>query len=235
MFAKSETFYDAIYSFKDYAGEATAITRIVSETNPGAKTLLDVACGTGLHVQRLRDTYDVAGLDVDPEMVRIASEKNPGVDIRVADMIDFDFGRTFDVVTCLFSSIGYVRTRENLGRATATMARHLAAGGVLLIEPWIFPGDFVSGFADTLIADYDGGKIVRAAFSERVDDTSVLDLHYLVRDSAGEVTHFSEQHVLGLFEREDYERAVEESRLDLVRFDPDGLMGRGLVIATRPS
>lgn len=235
MFTKSAAFYDAIYSFKDYASEADAITRIVSEINPGANTLLDVACGTGLHLEHLRQTYEVMGVDVDPEMVRLASQRNPGIDVRVGDMIEFDLGRTFDVVTCLFSSIGYARTRENLAGAAAAMGRHLAPGGVLLVEPWIFPEDFISGFADTLIADYEAGKVVRAAFSERVGDTSVLELHYLVRDGSGSVTYFSEEHVLGLFERVDYKRAISDAGLAFVRFDPEGLMGRGLFIATRSS
>ena len=32
-------------------------------------------------------------------------------------MTAFDLGKTFDLVTCLFSSIGYVKTLENLARA----------------------------------------------------------------------------------------------------------------------
>ncbi len=235
MFEKSAPFYDAIYSFKDYEGEAGAITAVVAEICPDARTLLDVACGTGIHLWRLRGTYEVAGIDVDPEMVRLASARNPGVEIGVADMVDFDFGRSFDVVTCLFSSIGYVRTVERLERATATMGRHLRVGGVLLIEPWIFPEHFITGLADALVAEFDGGKIVRASFSDRVDDLSLLDLHYLVREPGHEVVHFSERHVLGLFDRVDYESAVAKAGLDVVRFDPEGLMGRGLLVATRSS
>ena len=39
-------------------------------------------------------------------------------------MIDFDLDRAFDVVTCLFSAIAYVRTAENLFRAVARLAAH---------------------------------------------------------------------------------------------------------------
>ena len=43
--------------------------------------------------------------------------------------------RAYDVVLCLFSSIGYVKTKSNLNRAVKCMANHLTPGGILLIEP----------------------------------------------------------------------------------------------------
>ena len=57
--------------------------------------------------------------------------------LEVADMTSFDLGRRFDVVTCLFSSIGYVGTAERLDQAIATMAAHLEPGGTLIVEPWL--------------------------------------------------------------------------------------------------
>ena len=58
------------------------------------------------------------------------------------NMLDFDLGRQFDVVTCLFSSIGYVKTVPNMKRAVANMSRHLKPGGVLVLEPWFTPEDW---------------------------------------------------------------------------------------------
>jgi hypothetical protein len=55
------------------------------------------------------------------------------VDLRLGDTRDFDFGRTFDAVTCFFSSIGCMLTPEDLHLAAANMAGHLASGGV----PWL--------------------------------------------------------------------------------------------------
>lgn len=233
MFTKSARFYDAIYSFKDYAGEAENLRSIISSTVARAQTLLDVACGTGLHLEHLREKLEVVGLDIDPDLLRIAGERNPGVRFENADMLDFDLQQTFDVVTCLFSSIGYAESPAGLRQAASAMARHVAPGGVLILEPWIFPNDFETGRADALVVDYEARKIVRAIFSERRGDQSVLHLHYLVREPDGEVTHFSERHVMGLFSKKEYEGAIEDAGLRST-FDPDGLMGRGLFVATRP-
>lgn len=54
-------------------------------------------------------------------------------------MRSFDLGRRFDAVTCLFRSIGYMPTVEDLSAAVATMARHLVDGGVLVVDGWVRP------------------------------------------------------------------------------------------------
>jgi len=50
MYARSARYYDAIYSFKDYAAEAAAVSARILAHRPDAATLLDVACGTGAHL-----------------------------------------------------------------------------------------------------------------------------------------------------------------------------------------
>ena len=59
-------------------------------------------------------------------------------------MVDFDLGKQYDAVTCLFSSIGYTETVERLNRAVKQIARHLLIGGVTVIEPWFTPDQYES-------------------------------------------------------------------------------------------
>src|ERR687886_1611570 len=125
MFARSARFYDAVYSWKDYAGEAERIHELVQARKPGATSLLDVACGTGAHLAELRGRYRCEGLDLDPDLLAVARERLPDVPLHEGDMRDFDLGRRFDAVTCLFSSIGYMQTVEELEGAVTAMARHL--------------------------------------------------------------------------------------------------------------
>ena len=61
MFANSAHLYDAVYSFKDYRAEAEQLRDLIEERSPGASTLLDVACGTGKHLEQLRAWYEVVG------------------------------------------------------------------------------------------------------------------------------------------------------------------------------
>lgn len=55
---------------------------------------------------------------------------------RRADMVNFKLDKKFDVITCLFSSIGYVKTYEKLRQTIHNFANHLRKGGVVIIKPW---------------------------------------------------------------------------------------------------
>jgi SAM-dependent methyltransferase len=229
MFSKSARFYDAIYEFKDYAAESERVHELIQERNPEAHSLLDVACGTGQHLEHLSKHYEVEGLDLDEELLAVARDRLPGITLHRGDMIEFDLGRTFDTVTCLFSSIGYVRTEQNLGAAVASMARHLSPGGILLIEPWVMPEAWEDGHIGGVFVDRDDLKIARLNTSTRDGALSVLHLAYLVA-TRDEISHFTEEHLLALFTDTQYRSALESAGL-AVEYDPDGLMGRGLYIA----
>jgi SAM-dependent methyltransferase len=233
MFAETAPYYDKIYSFKDYAAETDRLTAIFREHQRSAGThLLDVACGTGRHLEHLRDRYDVEGLDISLELLAIARRRLPGVPLHHGDMTAFALGTTFDLVTCLFSAIGYVKTPENLARAVGCMARHLKTGGLLIVEPWFTPDAWRPGTVHAVFVDEPELKIARVNTSFVAGHLSVFDLHYLVGTPAG-TAHFVERHEMGLFTTEDVRAALAAAGLE-VTYDPQGLTGRGLFIGLLP-
>jgi SAM-dependent methyltransferase len=126
MFRHTAHVYDLLYAGagKDYEAEATALHTLIQERSPGAASLLDVACGTGGHLAHLRRWYDVAGVDIDPGMLAEARRRLPQETFIEGDMRDVRLGRTFDAVCCLFSSIGYMGSVQDLNQAVSTMASH---------------------------------------------------------------------------------------------------------------
>ena len=134
MFEKSQAFYDAVYSWKDYSSEAQAILKIVKRLSPNAKTLLDAACGTGMHLAEFRKYFICEGFDLDPKMIELAAQRVPEVKVSVADIVDFNLGKKFDVVVCLFSSIGYADTLEKMRQAVVSLASHVSQGGLVEIN-----------------------------------------------------------------------------------------------------
>jgi len=214
VFERSAHVYDLLYSFKDYEAEARDLVSLIRARNPGAGSLLDVACGTGKHLELLRaDFSDVAGIDLNAELLAIAQARLPDVPFTEADMRTFDLGRTFDVVTCLFSSVGYMADVAELQAAVARMAAHLAAGGVLVIDGWVRPDAWLpSGNVMAQAATDDDTAVARIVRSRRTGDRTHLEMRYLVATRDGFDT-IEETHVLTLFDDEDYRSAFEAAGL----------------------
>jgi SAM-dependent methyltransferase len=224
MFTETADLYDLVYSFKDYPDEVERLRGMVGREGG---TLLDVACGTGHHLALLAEHYRVEGVDLDPAMVEQTRAR--GLQADVGDLRTLDLGRRFDVVTCLFSSIGYV---ADLSRAVDRLAAHVAPGGAVVVEPWLAPEQIRPGHVGLVTAESDSVKVARMT-SLRVDGRECLmEFQYLIGRS-GAVEHHTERHHTWLWTRDEYARAFAAAGLAAVH-DEEGLMGRGLWIATAP-
>lgn len=228
MFRETAEHYDRIYGFKDYAAEAAEIRRRIRAEHPGATSLLDVACGTGEHAKHLATEFEVHGIDLERRFVERARAKVPGGRFEVADMRDFDLGRRYDVVQCLFSSIGYLTEPEDVVAALHRFRRHLAPGGVVLVEPWLTPERFEPGHVGMTVVDEPDLKICRMNASSREGRISRLDFHYLIAEG-GEITHRTELHELALYSVAEMLGFFERAGL-AARHEPEGLIGRGLYV-----
>ncbi len=232
MFSKTAQFYDKFYATKDYRAEAEILKRALAPLlGRGRHTLLDVACGTGKHLEFLRESFEVEGLDINEELLNLARQRLPGVPFQLGDMQQFDLGRTFDVVTCLFSSIGYLKTLDRAREACQSMANHLKPGGVLVIEPWFTPEQWHPGGVYMTLVEEPGLKLCRMNTSLADGRISYFDFHYLVGTAEG-TQHFIERHELGLFETEEMRAAIEAAGLTAT-YDPEGLTGRGLWVGIK--
>jgi len=235
MFTKSAKYYNAIYAStgKDYVTEAKNVCAIINQhkKSPG-NALLEVACGTGSHAAVLKEYFQVEGLELDSEMLAVAQREYPNIPFHQADMIDFNLGKQFDAVTCLFSSIGYVKTKERLEKAIQSMTLHLHRGGALLLEPWFTPEQWKPGRTSALFIDQPDLKISRMNISEVEGSLSFFTFHYLIGTPQG-VEYFTERHELGLFTHNEYLEAFHKTGLDVVH-DSHGLDGRGLYIGLKP-
>ncbi|MGD0475383.1 MAG: class I SAM-dependent methyltransferase [Candidatus Velthaea sp.] len=233
MFTKSAAFYDAIYAArgKDYAAEAAWLRAAYRNVAAGSGRLLDVACGTGRHLSQLRSEFAVEGLDAEPAMIAIARERLPDVPLQVARMQDFSVDGQFAIVQCLFSSIGYVADEAELNATIARFAGVVERGGLLVVEPWISPAEWLDLNLDAVFVDESDLKIARLGRPERYGTTSVLRYEYLVAEPTG-ISAFSESHALQLFTDAQYRAAFKAAGLG-VRNERSDLFAHGLYIGQK--
>ncbi len=229
------TIYDAIYSWKDYEGESRRLKALLRRegVGPGAR-VLDVACGTGAHLAYLARWFRVTGVDASSPMLAQARRKLPHARLMLGRMQSFRLRERFDAVLCLFSAIGYVRSPAEMRATLQNLARHLAAGGVLVIEPWLEPRRFIPRRVHLFTAERPELKIARITVGRRLRGRSILEMHYLV-GTPDSVRYIRERHDMALIPLARLRSWLRSEGLS-VRTLPKGFTGRGLLIArARPA
>jgi len=88
------------------------------------RSVLEPGCGTGRYLEALaRRGIEAVGIDNSPAMVEAAGRRGNAM---LANMADFELGRTFDGAVCAISTLALLTPRDaarHLVRGTASRAR----------------------------------------------------------------------------------------------------------------
>jgi SAM-dependent methyltransferase len=219
------TRYDLIYADKPYADEARFIDRLL----PKRGTLLDVACGTGRHAIEFAGLgYEVTGVDYSVELLERARENaaQAGVEIQflLQDMRTLDLGERFDVVTCLFDSIGYPLTDEGIVGALTRIHEHLEPDGTLAVE--FLHAPMLRRTSPVKVGRWDtpdGRKLLRISETELDLPRRVMTVFYelleLDPNTCGYRT-FTERQANRFFSPEEMRELLAAADLEVTRFAP---------------
>lgn len=238
MFTRSAPYYDDVYAAKGkrYADEVQTLIRMMTAATGRrpSGSLLDVGCGTGEHLKHLRHSFEVEGLDRSAPMLDVARAKLPDVQLHQGDMTVFDLGRRFDVVTCLFASIGYLADRGALDVALATLVRHVAADGLLVIEPPLTRERLQPAARAHLEVSTPTHTISRTVSAEHHDEMLAISFDYAATpaDTARVASRFRERHLIQLFPIALYVELLSKLGMQTT-FDEAGPSGTGLLISGR--
>jgi ubiquinone/menaquinone biosynthesis C-methylase UbiE len=127
--------YDSEHQDKCHKWEALEIKRVHLKGIKG-KELLDVGCGTGIHLQYLKDDFNCTGIDFHQEMINVARKKlGNKVKLLQGDMATFNLHKQFDAIISLYSVINYAGDYRTFRKIIMNFYNHLKKGGVAIIEP----------------------------------------------------------------------------------------------------
>jgi SAM-dependent methyltransferase len=234
MYGDAARFYDLILdgSGRDAGAEADLVIGETRLRTPKATTLLDVGCGTGAHLPRFREEFDVVGVDLSPQMLAVATERVPGVALLEGDFRSFRLDRRFDVAVSLFSGIGYLTEPEDVRAAIANMSAHLNRSGVLLIEGWVEPDYWIGNTVGAESGRKGDLAVARAVRSFRAGMLCEIVMRY-VAATAEAITTVDEQHTMRLSDPREFADAYSAAGLDFARLPHMLHPGRSVYVGVK--
>lgn len=210
-FERSADFYDYLYEAKDYAAEADYVDALIQRHFPGARSLLDLGCGTGRHAIKFTEKgYGVIGVDRSREMIakahghreQLPSDIRERLALEHRDICDCRLDRKFDAVVALFHVISYQISNDDLLAAFATAKTHLRENGIFIFDCWYGPGvltDPPVGRIKTLCGG--SNRVTRFAEPVMLVNENAVEVNYRfeLKDESGSCSEFLEKHVMRYF------------------------------------
>ena len=90
LYKELAKYYDLLYSWKDYQKESEKIIKLILKHKKSkGNNLLEVACGTGHHLQYFKDKFSCFGIDINEEILNVAKNKVPNVKFKKVKKIRF--------------------------------------------------------------------------------------------------------------------------------------------------
>lgn len=179
--------YDDVEGAFDAAGHSATRGDIAFYKELAARTgglVLDVGTGTGRIAWALAEAgHAVLGIDTSAVMLAQAEAKrarhSPETGARAAfvlrDVVDLDVKAAFALIVVTFRTFNHIREPAAQQRALASVARHLAPGGLAALhmigEPASATREGAPG-AETVLRYADSGLTLRYRTRERTVDTA---------------------------------------------------------------
>jgi len=205
-------YYDLIYStWKDYKKESDIIKKLIKEhKKTNGKELLDIACGTGMHLQYFKRDFKCMGVDYSKSMLKEAKKRLKNVPLKHGDMTNLKLNKKFDIITCLFSAIGHCKTKAQLENTIKGFYDHLKPGGIVIFESWFEPKEFGKGRPHMTTYEDKDLKIARLTVSDKKNKLSILDMHYVIAERNKKVFSFIDKLRLGMFTKQETLKIMKE-------------------------
>jgi len=131
------TFYPYMFGERKTAAAPGEVERVLALSGVANGRVLDLCCGPARHSLILAQKgFEVTGVDRSPFLLSKAREvtAGAGVELVEADMRDFVRPGAFDLALSLFTSFGYLATREEDLAVLRNVRASLKPGGVFVMD-----------------------------------------------------------------------------------------------------
>ncbi len=124
--------YDTIMG--DREKSYTRIIQFIENYYPQAKTVLELGSGTGSVLKGLSKHYQVTGIELSPEMLKLARQKVPQATLHHGDITTFKLTQAFDVILCVYDTINHLITFNEWELVFKQAYKHLKENGLFIFD-----------------------------------------------------------------------------------------------------
>jgi SAM-dependent methyltransferase len=132
--------YDLLNEGKPYKDEIDFVQALYARYCGSAENLrsvLDLGCGSGLHLSKIDPNIRKTGIDLSEDMLRLAKGRNiPNSTFETANVGDYRSKTKFDLIYSLFHVMSYQSTDNELSNTLQTVHKNLESGGLAVFDFW---------------------------------------------------------------------------------------------------
>lgn len=210
-------YYDLLNDKKDYSDESNFLEEVFNKySQKKIKTIIDLGCGTGSHVERLsKKGYHITGIDLSKEMIKIANSKRiDNAQFFCRDLSKLNLKNKFDAGICMFATLGYLTSNEDLTSFFNSMKNHLNKDGLLILDCWNGLGVLRRLPAQRKrILKFKNQKIVRTSFPILDSVNHLCTVRFLMekfyKNNPPEI--YTEEHKIRFFFPQELKKYLEDS------------------------
>jgi SAM-dependent methyltransferase len=213
-------YYDLLYSVKDYKAEVEYVSSLIQKFLPGARSMLDVGCGTGSHGYLFAERgFHVTGVDRSAEMVAVAEQKKKdnavnNISFREGDIVSLALNEQFDVVVSLFHVLNYLTKSSDVATGFANVISHVRPGGLFIFDTWYGPA-VLSDLPKVGVRRFENERIKVTRLAEPVlyPNSNRVDVNYeiIIQEKDGDHVEFiRETHPVRYFFAPEIEELFEQ-------------------------
>jgi len=251
---KNPIMYDALAEWwpllsspADYAEEAAFYAGLMADAaDAPLRSVLELGSGGGNNASHMKQRFAMVLVEPSSGMRAVSQTLNPECEHVAGDMRSVRLGRQFDAVF-VHDAVCYMTSVADLRQAIATAFAHCRPGGAVLFAPDYVRENFApstehGGHDEPGALDGVGRGLRFVSWMydpDPSDTTYVVDYAFLLRTRDGAVRVEHDQHVEGLFGRNDWLQCFADAGLEarVVPFEHSEVEPgtHEVFVATRPA
>ena len=139
IYSEFASVYDVMQYDVDYERWIEEIKYRVTQHNSSARSMLELACGTGtIGIGLSKKGFNVEALDISEDMLTVAQakayENNVKMKFYHQDMVNFNTKKQYDAVFCMCDGINYILEPRDLAKVFENIHKHLTECGILIFD-----------------------------------------------------------------------------------------------------